>query len=292
MAQRISRAKGRIVASGEPFRLPTAAERPVRIGSVLPVLYLIFNEGYASSTGPELPRTDLSEAAIRLGRMFRDAPDDPEATGLPALRADRRPRRSDRCEWDLVPLAQQDRTPGTAPSRRGTPSSTGIGSGRVGGGQIRRDRGHPRPDASAKETDWPQILALYGLLEQMTGNPVVTLNRAARPPWPTARRWASRSATVEDRLAGPPPTSARHRAEMAGDTDARSQLPPRSRPDTTSPNSDTSPCRRPGQGRRCRPAHTARGRDRSQRRDDGLDDEDHPAEAVRGDRKRLTTTHW
>ena len=245
MAQRISRAKGRIVASGVPFRMPTAAERPARIGSVLHVLYLIFNEGYASSTGPELHRTDLSEEAIRLGRMVqRMLPDDPEAAGLLALMVlidARRPARTD-ANGDLVPLAEQDRTlwdrgriaEGTALLDRA------IGSGRVGEYQIQAAIAaiHDRTPR-AEETDWPQILALYGLLEQMTGNPVVTLNRAvaaAMADGPAAG--LAVLATVEDRLAGHYRLDAvrGHLLEMAGNTDdAIAQLPPRSRPDDESP---------------------------------------------------------
>ena len=195
---------------------------------MLHVLYLIFNEGYASSTGPELHRTDLSEEAIRLGRMVqRMLPDDPEAAGLLALMLlidARRPARTD-ANGDLVPLAQQDRTlwdrgriaEGTALLDRA------IGSGRVGEYQIQAAIAaiHDRTPR-AEETDWPQILALYGLLEQMTGNPVVTLNRAvaaAMADGPAAG--LAVLATVEDRLAGHYRLDAvrGHLLEMAGDTD-------------------------------------------------------------------------
>ncbi len=228
MAQRISRAKGRIVASGEPFGMPTTAERPARIGSVLRVLYLIFNEGYASSTGPELHRTDLSEEAIRLGRMVqRMLPDDPEAAGLLALMVlidARRPARTD-ANGDLVPLAKQDRTlwDGGRIAEGVTLLGRAIGSGRVGEYQIQAAIAaiHDRTPR-AEETDWPQILALYGLLEQMTGNPVVTLNRAvaaAMADGPAAGLAAL--ATVEDRLAGHYRLDAvrGHLLEMAGNTD-------------------------------------------------------------------------
>jgi RNA polymerase sigma factor (sigma-70 family) len=184
MAQRISRAKQRIEESGVSFRMPTADERPARVRTVLHVLYLIFNEGYASSAGNELNRTELSEEAIRLTRLVhRLLPDDGEVTGLLALMLlldARRPARTNSA-GELVTLPEQDRTlwnqalitEGLALLDRA------VGKGAVGEYQLQAAIAavHDRaPTADA--TDWPQILALYGLLEQMTGNPVVTLNRA------------------------------------------------------------------------------------------------------------------
>jgi predicted RNA polymerase sigma factor len=184
MAQRISRAKQRIRTSAVPFRLPTPEEQPARVRSVLHVLYLVFNEGYAASSGRELYRTDLSEEAIRLTRMaHRLLPDDAEVAGLLALMLlvdARRPARTD-AAGELVPLAEQDRTlwdhariaEGVALLDRA------IEKGAVGEYQLQAAIAavHDRA-ARADETDWRQILALYGLLEQMTGSPVVTLNRA------------------------------------------------------------------------------------------------------------------
>ena len=184
MAQRISRAKRTIKSSGVPFRLPDTDELPARIALVLRVIYLVFNEGYASSAGSDLQRTDLSEEAIRLARMIaRVAPDDPEAAGLLALLLlldARRPARTS-ATGDPVPLPAQDRAlwdaariaEGTAILDRA------VGRGRVGEYQLQAAIAaiHDRaPTADA--TDWPQIAALYGLLERMTGNPVVTLNLA------------------------------------------------------------------------------------------------------------------
>jgi RNA polymerase sigma factor (sigma-70 family) len=184
MAQRIARAKQRIQASGDPFRMPTPEEQPARMGSVLRVLYLIFNEGYARSTGPELQGAELSQEAIRLARMLhRLLPDDGEVAGLLALMLlvdARSPARTDD-DGELIPLAEQDRTlwdqeliaEGVAVL------DASIGKGTPGEYQLQaaiaavHDRAR-YPD----ETDWPQILALYGLLEQLTGNPVVRLNRA------------------------------------------------------------------------------------------------------------------
>jgi predicted RNA polymerase sigma factor len=184
MAQRISRAKRTIRESGVAFRLPSPADRPGTVRAVLRVLYLIFNEGYASSGGRELQRVDLTDEAIRLGTMLHDQlPDDPEVAGLLALMLlidARRPARVD-ADGDVVPLADQDRGLwDRGRIARGTAMLDGaIGRGRVGEYQLQaaiaavHDRA-PR----AEDTDWPQILALYGLLEQMTGSPVVTLNRA------------------------------------------------------------------------------------------------------------------
>jgi predicted RNA polymerase sigma factor len=184
MAQRISRAKRTIKESGVAFRRPTAEEEAATVGSVLHVLYLIFNEGYASSGGGQLQRVALSSEAIRLGVLVHaQLPDVPEATGLLALMLlidARRPARVD-ARGDLIPLADQDRglwdhgqiAQGMALL------DTAIGVGRVGEYQVQAAIAaiHDRAP-SAADTDWPQILALYGLLERMTGNPVVTLNRA------------------------------------------------------------------------------------------------------------------
>ena len=156
MAQRISRAKERIKASEVPFRLPTRDERPARLREVLHVLYLIFNEGYTSSSGRDLQRTELSDEAIRLTRMVqRLVPDDAEVAGLLALMLlvdARRPARTD-ADGELVPLAEQDRAlwdraliaEGTGPRRSRS---------RQGGG--RRvpapgcDRGRPRPGSARR----------------------------------------------------------------------------------------------------------------------------------------------
>jgi RNA polymerase sigma factor (sigma-70 family) len=175
MAQRISRAKQRIKASGEPFRMPTPEGRPARLRNVLHVLYLIFNEGYAASGGSELQRTELSSEAIRLARML---PDEPEVAGLLALMLlldARRPARTD-ANGELVPLPQQDRS---------LWDQARIAEGLV---LLERATGEYQIQAaiaavhdrapSAEATDWRQILVLYELLERMTGSPVVTLNRA------------------------------------------------------------------------------------------------------------------
>jgi RNA polymerase sigma factor (sigma-70 family) len=172
MAQRISRAKQTIKESGEPFQL-----QPERLSSVLRVLYLIFNEGYASE------RAELAEEAIRLARMLhRLVPDNGEVAGLLALMLlieARRPARTGP-NGDLIPLAEQDRT---LWDRGRIAEGTALLDGAIakGTGEYQLQAAiaalHDRA-TRAEETDWPQILALYGLLEQLTGNPVVTLNKA------------------------------------------------------------------------------------------------------------------
>ena len=230
MAQRISRAKERIKASDVPFRLPTRDERPARLREVLHVLYLIFNEGYTSSSGRDLQRTELSDEAIRLTRMVqRLVPDDAEVAGLLALMLlvdARRPARID-ADGELVPLAEQDRA---LWDRELIAEGTGlvdraVGKGAVGEYQLQaaiaavHDRA-PR----AEDTDWGQILALYGLLEQMTGNPVVSLNRAVAAAMADGPVRGARRPRLGRRAAGRPlPPRRRSRASArAGGRQGRS----------------------------------------------------------------------
>ena len=171
---------------GVPFRLPTARSGPSGCASVLHVLYLIFNEGYASSSGADLHRTDLSGEAIRLARMVHAGccPTTPRSTGLLALMLltdARRPARTG-AGGELIPLAEQDRGalgPGADRRGDGAAGRARWRAGAVGEYQLQAAIAavHDRA-ARAEDTDWPQILALYGLLERMTGNPMVTLNRA------------------------------------------------------------------------------------------------------------------
>ncbi len=184
MAQRISRAKSTLKASGEPFTLPPADQRAARLRSVLHVLYLLFNEGYASSGGPELARSDLSGEAIRLARgLHASLPADPETTGLLALMLltdARRPARTGP-GGELIPLAEQqrsrwDRACITEGMRLITAA---LEQGQPGEYQLQAAIAAVHDEApSHAATDWPKILALYGLLERRTGNPMVTLNRA------------------------------------------------------------------------------------------------------------------
>jgi RNA polymerase sigma factor (sigma-70 family) len=184
MAQRISRAKQRIKTSGVPFRMPTNRERAERLSAVLHVLYLIFNEGYASSIGPDLQRSDLSNEAIRLTRAVHHLlPDDWEVAGLLALMLltdARRPARTGP-DGDLIPLAEQDRSlwDRKAISEGIALISDTLSRGSIGAYQLQAAIAAVHDEAArAEDTDWPQILALYGLLERMSDNPMVTLNRA------------------------------------------------------------------------------------------------------------------
>jgi RNA polymerase sigma factor (sigma-70 family) len=184
MAQRISRAKQRVRAAGATFAMPDDAERPQRLRSVLHVLYLMFSEGYASSGGPELQRVELAGEAIRLARaLHRLVPEDGEAAGLLALMIltdARRPARTGSV-GELVPLADQDRSLwDRAMIREGVALVVeAMSRGSVGEYQLQAAIAGVHDEApTAEETDWPQILVLYGLLERVTGNPVVSLNRA------------------------------------------------------------------------------------------------------------------
>ncbi len=184
MAQRISRAKQRIRSSGEPFAAPTADELPARLRIVLQVLYLIFNEGYAGSTGPAVARVELSAEAIRLTTVVRRAlPDDPEVAGLLALMQltdARRPARTGP-HGELIPLADQDRSRWDQRQIKDGIEliSEALTMGRVGEYQIQAAIAAVHDEAARPEdTDWRQILELYGLLERITRNPMVTLNRA------------------------------------------------------------------------------------------------------------------
>jgi RNA polymerase sigma factor (sigma-70 family) len=184
MGQRISRAKARIQASGEAFALPARDERPGRLRQVEHVLYLLFNEGYLTSEGGELARADLSGEAIRLARLLHAAvPGDPEVTGLLALMLLTEARRPGRTgsEGELIPLAEQDRTRwnGQLIAEGNTLVAEARAAERVGEYQLQAAiaAAHDRA-ASHGTTDWAEIASLYALLEKLTGNPMVTLNRA------------------------------------------------------------------------------------------------------------------
>ena len=184
MAQRISRAKQSIKASGVPFSMPEATERTARLGSVLHVLYLIFNEGYSSSIGPDLQRSDLANEAIRLARAVHHLlPDDGEVAGLLALMLLTDARRLARIgrEGELVPLDKQDRTlwDQKAIAEGVALISQTLSRGSVGSYQLQAAIAAVHDEATrAEETDWPQIVVLYSLLKRMSDNPMVTLNHA------------------------------------------------------------------------------------------------------------------
>jgi RNA polymerase sigma factor (sigma-70 family) len=184
MAQRISRAKSSIKTSGVPFRLPTEEERARRLGAVLHVLYLIFNEGYASSAGPQLQRLDLSQEAIRLTRAVHALlPHDGEIAGLLALMLLTDARRAARTGkgGELIPLTEQDRTLWDREQiAEGTALLTAaLSAGSIGAYQLQAAIAALHDEAASVDaTDWPQILALYELLKRMSGNPMVMLNHA------------------------------------------------------------------------------------------------------------------
>jgi len=184
MAQRISRAKQTVKTSGVPFHMPDAADRAQRLSSVLHVLYLIFNEGYTTSSGQALHRTDLSNEAIRLTRaVHRLRPEDGDVAGLLALMLLTDARRAARTGslGELIPLDEQDRTLWNkdAIAEGVTLVSAALARGSVGEYQLLAAIAAVHDEAPrADETDWPQILALYEVLKQMSTSPMVTLNHA------------------------------------------------------------------------------------------------------------------
>ncbi|MEV6443942.1 DUF6596 domain-containing protein [Amycolatopsis sp. NPDC051716] len=184
MAQRISRAKHRIKAAGAGFELPPPAEQAARLGVVLHVVYLVFNEGYTATSGARLVRAELTAEAIRLAReLHRLVPGDGEVAGLLALLLLTDARRPARTAPDgsLVPLSEQDRTLwDTGAIAEGVALVTGaLSSGPIGPYQLQAAIAAVHDEApTAGATDWRQILALYTVLERVAPNPAVTLNRA------------------------------------------------------------------------------------------------------------------
>ena len=184
MAQRISRAKQNIKTSGAPFRLPSPPERTERLPAVLHVLYLIFNEGYASSSGAQLQRLDLAREAIRLTRSAKTLlPDNAEVAGLLALMLLTDARRAARTgpNEELIPLDKQDRSLWDRPEiSEGVELLTAaLSKGNVGLYQLQAAVAAVHDEASrSQDTDWPQILALYELLKRVSPGPMVTLNHA------------------------------------------------------------------------------------------------------------------
>jgi RNA polymerase sigma factor (sigma-70 family) len=231
MAQRISRGKQRLRAAGATFELPAPADRPARLAAVLHVLYLIFNEGYAATSGPRLISTDLTTEAIRLTReLHRLLPEDGEVAGLLALMLLTEARRLARVAPDgaLIPLAEQD---------RGTWDQDFIHEGvaLVSHALTHADLGQYQLQAAiaavhdealdAPSTDWAQILGLYALLESIAPNPMVTLNRAialAMVRGPRAGLRLLESLDSDERLARHHrlPAVRAHLLELDGDPDA------------------------------------------------------------------------
>ena len=184
MAQRISRAKQSIRNAGARFELPPMAERAERLAVVLHVLYLVFNEGYTTSAGPALHRADLTTEAIRLARLLhRLLPGEGEVAGLLALMLLTDARRAARTDagGSAVPLAEQRRGLWDAAAiAEGIALITAtLGTGPVGPYQLQAAIAAVHDEAAtAEQTDWPQILALYEVLAEVAPGPVVTLSRA------------------------------------------------------------------------------------------------------------------
>jgi RNA polymerase sigma factor (sigma-70 family) len=228
MAQRISRSKQRIKATGATFDPPPPARRAERLRVVLHVLYLIFNEGYTASSGPQLHRAELTGEAVRLTReVHRLLPDDGEVAGLLALMLlteSRRPART-RADGGLVPLSEQDRSRWDADGiAEGVALLTRtLARAPVGPYQVQAAIAAVHAEAGrAEDTDWPQILGLYELLERLAPGPMVTLNRAVavamvRGP----RAGLDLLTTLDGPLAGHHRLDAvrAHLLEMAGEAD-------------------------------------------------------------------------
>lgn len=228
MAQRISRAKQSIKSSGVTFRMPTDDERADRLSSVLHVLYLIFNEGYTSSEGLELNRTDLSGEAIRLTRMLHAlVPANGEVTGLLALMLLTDARRAARTgtRGELIPLDEQDRSLWDRQLiGEGIALVSGVlSAGAVGPYQIQAAIAAIHDEsARVEDTDWPQIMALYGLLKRMSDNPMVALSyaiAAAMVDGPAAGLALLSELDTDEKLRGHYRLDAvrAHLYEMAGD---------------------------------------------------------------------------
>jgi RNA polymerase sigma factor (sigma-70 family) len=231
VAQRISRAKQRIKASGAEFRMPSEAERPERIAAVLRVLYLIFNEGYTASSGPALHRAELTSQAIRLTRQLQQRlPEDGEVAGLLALMLltdARRPARS-RPDGTLVPLAEQDRGRwDTQAIAEGVALLTRtLASAPIGPYQLQAAIAAVHDEAArVEDTDWDQILGLYELLRRLAPGPMVELNRVvavAMVDGPQAGLRELAAAESDPALAGHHRLEAvrAHLLELAGDREA------------------------------------------------------------------------
>jgi RNA polymerase sigma factor (sigma-70 family) len=228
MAQRISRAKHSIKTSGVPFQLPSSQERAQRLRAVLHVLYLIFNEGYVASVGPQLQRLELSREAIRLTRAIHTLlPDDGEVAGLLALMLLTDARRAARSgpDEELIPLARQDRSLWDHQEiHEGIALITAtLSKGSIGSYQLQAAISAVHAEApQAEDTDWPQILALYELLRHMSDNPMVMLNHAiatAMVRSPSAGLELLNALDADGRLTGHHRLDAvrAHLLEMSGD---------------------------------------------------------------------------
>jgi RNA polymerase sigma factor (sigma-70 family) len=231
MAQRISRAKQSIQASGVPFQLPTPEERAQRLGTVLHGLYLLFNEGYTASAGAELQRIDLSGEALRLMRLLRGfLPEDGEVAGLLALMLLTDARRAARTgpSGELIPLDAQDRRrwDSRAIAEGVALVTEALSKGSIGSYQVQAAIAAVHDEAArAEDTDWPQILALYEVLLRMADNPMVALNHAialAMVRGPAAGLERLKALDADPRLSGTHRLDAvrAHLLERAGEPEA------------------------------------------------------------------------
>ncbi len=230
MTRRISRAKQTITGSGVPFALPPPEQRAERAAAVLHVLYLIFNEGYASTAGPSLHRPELASEAIRLCRLMHRGTDDAEVAGLLALMLLTDARRDARtgADGELISMADQDRDRwDRSKINEGiTLISAVLPRGEPGPYQLQAAIAAIHDEApSEAATDWPQIVALYRLLLQLSDNPVVELNHAvavAMADGPDAGLRLITELEAADRLRDDhrPEAVRAHLLELAGDHDA------------------------------------------------------------------------
>lgn len=183
VAQRIVRAKAKIRDAGIPYQVPELGELPERLGSVLRVIYLVFNEGYSASTGSELTRHDLCAEAIRLGRLLQALLPEPEVDGLLALMLLQASRRAARAttSGELILLAEQDRTlwDHSQIAEGSSLVERALQSRRFGPYTLQAAIAAVHAEAAAAEaTDWAQITGLYDVLLRIEPSPVVALNRA------------------------------------------------------------------------------------------------------------------
>ena len=218
MAQRISRTKATLKDAGARLEPPTADDRAARLGAVMHVLYLIFNEGYAASSGPDVHRPDLSREALRLARrLHRLVPADGEAAGLVALMLLTDARRHARTgpAGELIPLDEQDRTRwDRAAIAEGVALITAtFARGAVGPYQLQAAIAALHDEAArVEDTDWPQILALYEVLLRLADNPMVALSHAIA----TAMVHGPAAGLARlDTLAGDPRLAGHHRLDAA-----------------------------------------------------------------------------
>ncbi|SEB64656.1 RNA polymerase, sigma subunit, ECF family [Nitratireductor aquibiodomus] len=184
IAQRIVRAKAKLRDEAIPFEIPPPDELPARIESVLRVIYLIFNEGYAATSGAELTRADLSAEAIRLGWLMAGLMDDPEVKGLLALMLLHEARRESRVDpaGDIILLEEQDRSrwDRAMSDEARALIDQALEAGRLGPYLLQAAiAGEHAAAASTETTDWRQVVSLYDILALVDPSPVVALNRAA-----------------------------------------------------------------------------------------------------------------